>query len=345
MIDITALTAAQVLSIPLSEPERLFTGNVDKAKEEWRQLTGFWHPDRNNDAEANDVCMHVNTLYDLAVSKLANDSWKIPGIFEFKTTNGLQFKLRYKKHRKFELGDVYIAEKLVAYVVDKANEDFYREAKRRLSSFKFANAKMKDEVLRYLPVISKEEVTQDSFIMLIEKTPDVFCLADVLQAAGGKLDPKHIAWITSSLLNIACYFKYAGITHNDISTETVFVSPKHHSVMLLGGWWYSRPVDQKLIGLPARTVNVCDPALVSVAEHALDIELIKLTGREALGDASGSALLREKVVPAPMLTWLRTFGTDKVFEEYKLWHDKVLKESFGPRKFIKLDISADEVYQ
>lgn len=347
MIDITALTAAQVLSIPLTEPERLFSGDADKAKGEYRKLSMHWHPDRNGDADASKVCSHVNTLYDEATRKLAAGTWQVPGLFTFKATSGKEYGLRYKSRRPFELGTMYVAEKLACYVIDRENEDLYREAKRRLTSFKFYDKKMEAEVRRYLPKITEEQVTADSFVMLVEKTPDVFCLADVLAASDGKLDPKHVAWIISSLMNIACYFKYAGIVHNDISTETVFVSPEHHSVMLLGGWWYSRPVGQKLMALSARTVNDCDPALLKkpLAEHALDLELVKLTAREALGHASSSVLLRSKAAPPAMLTWLQTVGTDKVFEEYKLWQEKVLKEAFGPRKFVELKLTADDVYK
>ena len=342
-MNITTLTAAQILAISILEPERLFSRDEDDAKLEWRKLSRAWHPDMNPTADPA-VLSHINALYDEALRKVTAGSWKVPGLFSFKTTKGKEFGLRYKKHRPFELGDVYIAEKLVAYAVHRDNEDLYREAKRRLTSLAFHDKKMEDEVRRYLPKISDEQVTKDQLIMVVEKTPDVFCLADVLNAAGSKLDPKHVAWVISALLNIKCYLKYANITHNDISLETVFISPEHHSVMLLGGWWYSRPRGEKLLALPARTMNDYDPSGKPKARHELDMDLIKLTGRELLGDATGSALLREKLTPPMMLSWLRSPGSDNVFDEYKLWYNKILKESFGARRFIKLELTAKEIY-
>ena len=52
---IGALTADQILAIPATEPERLFTGDPAVARWEYRKLVSAWHPDHNRDARAGAV--------------------------------------------------------------------------------------------------------------------------------------------------------------------------------------------------------------------------------------------------------------------------------------------------
>lgn len=344
MKDISALTAAQLLAIPLDQPERLFSPNLDSAHREYRKLASMWHPRVLGDDGS--VSTHVNALYDLAVKRLNDGTWQTPGEVTWTATDGRKWKLRFRKKKVFELGTMYIGDEHVAYELTRDNDDLYDAAKARMRSFKYANDKMRSEVERYLPKIRDEIETADVRVMVIKKTPDLFTLADVVEQQGGRLDSKHVAWVISSLLNLSCYLKYAGIVHNDISPDTYFVSPEHHSGALLGGWWYSRKDGERLVALPARTMQDIDPDVLrsKTASHAVDSELVKLTGREALGSPLGSVLLKEKAAPPAILSWLNMIGTNNVFDEYKQWYEKVLKSSFGKRKFVELKVSADDIY-
>ncbi len=58
--NITTLSAAALLAIPLSRPERLFTGDPGQAQREFRTLVAIWHPDRCLHLEATAVFQHLN---------------------------------------------------------------------------------------------------------------------------------------------------------------------------------------------------------------------------------------------------------------------------------------------
>ena len=42
---------------------------------------------------------------------------------------------------------------------------------------------------------------------------------------GGSLDPKHVAWIVSGMLNICCFLRINHKVHGDISLDNYFVHP------------------------------------------------------------------------------------------------------------------------
>ena len=100
-------------------------------------------------------------------------------------------------------------------------------------------------------------------------------------------------------------------------------------------FWY----DYETTGINPR----CDRA-VQVAGIRTDLELIRALGRELLGDISGARLMREKAAPPPMLDWLRLPAPQSAVDDYHTWQRQVLTASFGERRFMKLDLSADDLY-
>lgn len=342
MIDIYTLTASQLLAI--SVPEKLFS--KENTKREWQKLTSLWHPDKHPDKDAS-VLAHINLLYEAAIKKKNDNDWVIPGQLEFATIDGRKFSIRYRKHHQFELGDMYISDTVVAYVLSKGNEDLANHSKKMTSSFRYAAPKMKDEYARYLPEpILQSKLIDGRSVIVYKKTEDVFLLRDVLTTFHGKMEPTQVAWIMSRMYNLSCYLKFAGVAHNHISPDTIFVSPKHHSIMLLGGWWYSAEVGKKLVAVPKRTIEQAQPDLLKakVGDVTTDSYLIKATGRELLGDVNGTKLIMDKAIPRTMLTWLRTPGNGKPVKDYKDWYEKILPDSFGPRKFVELIVNEHEVY-
>src|SRR5580692_9643291 len=73
------IEAEALLGIAKDEPERLFTGNADDLKTEYRYLARRWHPDLNKTEKARDVFEHLQTLHIRAEEKIAAGTWQIPG--------------------------------------------------------------------------------------------------------------------------------------------------------------------------------------------------------------------------------------------------------------------------
>ena len=343
MKDVSKLTAIEILAV--TTPEQMFSPDEKVAAIEYRKLSGIWHPDRKSGSDS--VFAQISTMYHKGVEKIKAGTWVIPGLFKFTDIKGKKFEVRYKKHHVFELGDMYIGDYTITYMIHKDSKDLFENAKRVIKGFKFVNDKMKTEISRYLPEIHLENETADRLVLVVKKTPDLILLRDVIDHLGGKMEPKHVAWIMNTIYNIACYMKFSGLTHNSIGIDTYFISPKHHSGALLGGWWYAAPVDTKLVAVPSRTITYAPRDLTSkkVASMKIDSELIRATGREMLGDGNGSKLLSDPSIPNSLLTWVRTAGTGDAYKEYEEWSKKVLKESFGERRFVEMKIQSSDVYK
>lgn len=345
MKDISTLTADDILVIPVDQPELLFSADEVTAKVEYRKLVSVWHPDQNPMVD-EDVMAHVNVLYNLAVFRLATDTWVTPGVIEFKTVDGKKFQMKYKATRSFELGDIYVGDSVVVYSLYKDNEDLYNNAKRIIKNFKFADDKMKKEVGKLLPEIHAELITDDRLVMSIKKTPDQLLMSDVLSHFNGKIDPKHVAWMISRMYSICCYLKYANLMHAGLTVDSFLISPEQHTVHLVGGWWYARQLGEKLDALPGIAVEFAPEDVLDeqVADSKIDLELLHATARQLLGDVVGSKLLMDKNIPSTLVTWLRSLSKGDAYEEYKTWHTKTVIDSFGPRRFVDLKLSADDIY-
>ncbi len=342
------MTAAQILAIPEDQPERIF-GAPDKnlIKDIYRALAKQWHSDRNPAPEAADVFKHVGDLYTTAKRRTENGTWHNPNELLINTLNGKKYKIRYLKKHDFELGDFYISNSLVTYRVKKEYGDLFKNGIQQIKSLRYANDTMREKTSRYMPEIHSVLETADHHILTIKKTDDMVLAADVLAHCGGKIEAKSTAWMVSRMHNLTSYLQWAGLAHNNIDINTIFVSPQHHSVCLLGGWWYTRKQGEELIGLPNQTLasaprDVLDKGL---ADKATDHALLRATSRQLLGDRTGVRLVRDSEIPKPMVDWLCVPGSGDAYEDYRLWLDKIVIESFGERRFHPFKLTPQHIYQ
>jgi hypothetical protein len=345
MRDPNTLTADALLATPLDEPERVFSADAGLARAEYRRLAARWHPDRCGNTGAASVFQHVAALYACARERLRAGTWRRPNVLTLHDRAGAQHDFAYRRRHRFELGTIYIARTAVAFVVERAHPDLFDNAWRRIARFPFSGAAMRDEIAPCLPQVEGRYETVDGPCLVLRKAPGLVLLRDLVDHLGGRLEARHAAWVVSSLHNLACYFHLAGITHNAIGLDTYFVDPETHNGALLGGWWYTTPIDARLVAMPARTADLL-PARLVVSQRArprIDLELIRATARELLGDADGIGLERDAAVPIPLVDWLMRPSIGSALASYKLWHE-VLEASFGARRFVRLGITAGDIY-
>ncbi|MDG4555425.1 MAG: hypothetical protein P9E24_14450 [Candidatus Competibacter sp.] len=345
MIDPTQ-SAAMLLAIPPTEPERLFSGDPETARQEFRALASVWHPDRCSRPEATEVFQHLGRLYDRALGKLRDGIWQTPGQLRLRALDGTEFRVRHYRERQFELGRLFIGDGIVTALLEPAYSDLFRNALAVIDRLPCADAGMAAEIGRCLPEIVRHFETGAGPVLVVRKTPDLLSLRDVLDHHGGRMDPRHVAWILSSLLNLACYLDYAGIVHNAISTDTYFISPQTHGGALLGGWWYAVRRGEPLRAAPALTVQYAPFEVMTRrrGDHRTDLESIRALGRELLGDIAGPRLARDRAAPPPMIDWLRLPAGACALDDYQTWQRQVLPDSFGERRFVKLDLTRQDLY-
>ena len=338
--DFATLTAAALLAIPEDSPGRLFAGSADDVKRDYRRLAMAWHPDRNRDPMAHAVFQHIRRLYDKTAC---------PGPVTLAAADGKTYELNYLRSHPFELGTMYVANTVVAFVVDRDHADLVRRARRTIEGLRYADDGMRRQIAGHLPACPCAGAfeTDRAYVIVMRKPPDLLLLRDVLDHVGGRLDPRHAAWVVSSLLNVCCYLQYAGLTHNALSLDTCFMSPPRHGVAVLGGWWYAAEAGERMAAAPAATIAWAAHDLMDTgrADVRTDLELVRAIGRELLGDIGGMRLARESAAPRAMIDWLRLPASDDPIEEYRTWRTQVLHDSFGARRFVELPLTQSDIYR
>ena len=347
MREIAPSSAAAILAIPPADPERLFTSPA-AARDEFRALARRWHPDQGGEAA---VFAHLARLWDAAERKIAEGLWRA---VRLTGRDGVERRLRYRARRDTGFGEVFVGDRVAAFVLPEGCTDLLEGASRLIAGLHHADAAMEREFARQLPrPRAAFEAADGRAVLVVEKTPDLFLLADLLEAMGGRMDPRHVGWLLNRAYSLACWLDWAGLTHNALGAETLFVSPGGHGIALLGGWWCAAPAGAPVPALPAPALRYVTAAMreegpdgrqVICADGRLDLELVRALGRRLLGDETGTSFPRDRPAPDPMLRFLRAPSTGDARQDHRDWSQRVLPDCFGPPRFVELRLGAREIY-
>lgn len=339
------MNAAAILAIPETEPERLFR-NPSTAHTEYKLFLHRWHPDRNPAAEATAVTAHITTLYRLVAEKIKARNYRSPDAHEFiGREDGKTFRIKFLARRPFELGEMLIGSNVITFLIDRKHDDMVLHGLKQIGTMRYPNETFRKSLAPHLPNVVRSVETHAGWVIAMRKEPHEVLLSDLIAYLGGKIEPKHTAWIISSLLNLACFMEVENMTLNGMTPETVFVSPAKHSVSLYGGWWYAQVGGKLIKHLPAKVFPLATRRLREhkVASAELDIECIRAIGRACLGDPTGGSLRGRADLPAPFAQFLQLPSSKSALVEYQNW-PKVLEASFGPRRYHELKVTGDDVY-
>ena len=330
----------QILLMTL--PGDLFSSPND-VEDEFRKLSVRWHPDHEHGDK--DVMAKINELRGLAKEQIDNGKWEASNSIVIPLKTGKKAKIQFRMRYDIGIGEMLICDTCVVFVL-KNGFDTMAKNINIVDKCKFAGKRMEDEIKKYLPRVNIiRNGANGETIVIVNLDADLFPLYGVLQYFGGKVPPKHVAWILNTLYNLCCYFSYTGVTHNSILLDTYFINPKEHSGSLLGGWWYAVPRHEPIAMVPYQIYSILPVKVKNsrIASVETDLESIKLIGRQLLGDSSGVLLDSDKDIPEPIIQFLRDVSTNDAVREYKRWGE-VLKESFGPRRFVKMEIDIAKFY-
>ena len=341
------VTAKQLLAA--TGPEEIFSG-PGKVETEYRVLAKKYHPDLNRgDPRAEEVFKQLGVLHTRAKEKIKIGEWIVPGQLDLISTDGKKFRLNYVKQFTNGIATGYIGRTTVVYVIDGEYDDLVQNALKTIKSFAFPSDTVKKEMALYLPTVRQTFKTKnDKIVLVFDKPEELIRLRDVVDYYGGKLDPKHAAWITSRMSNFCCWLQHGnGITHNDLSMDTIFICPEHHTAMVIGGWWHSAKIGARMQRRQTgRTVAVLPSTVRSTKQAAIttDLALVRLLGREMLGDATGMSFIKDTSIPAPFSAWIREAPMGEPVKDFQRWEEVVVK-SFGARRFTKMELKHSDVYK
>ena len=330
-----------------TQPETVFPfASKESIHSTFNKLVKQIHPDVCPGEEAKLAFIKLHELRDQALDRLYNGKWETPGTKMFKTKTSRDIQIYFRKKTNFELGVLYDGTFHQVFHIKKQYKDLFWRSEYNITHLpKYADAEMRKKMEDIVPdVVRAEALEDDSLIMSVTKPGNVLRLKDVVDYFHS-IDPHHVAWMVSRVLNIACWFQYCDIAHYGLTVDNLYIHPTNHDVFVYGGWWYAHENGLTLKAVPQKVLDNTPKSLYEdkVATTEINQNLARMVGRELCGDVSGAHLLHDKNIPKPMKDFLIYPASDNAIDDYKRWRE-VLKESFGPRKFINFDITSEQLY-
>jgi hypothetical protein len=338
-------TAEQILAIAPIYARELFSGDEKAVKSQFKKLVQLWHPDHNPAKNAAEVFQHINELKSVALRQLGSKSIPLGRERLYEAAAGTKSRFSYLVQHVGDLGDILISSKSLVYEIANAYQDVTEAEVDAVANLSYADDKMRDEISRYMPKLTRRLTLVDKDVLFFERPADTILLTDLVRHFDGKIPAVHVAWIVSAALNLACYLGWAGRVHGAISQETLLICPSKHSVMLVGGWGYSCATKTRPNVLPRRTTSQVPRLAIAgeVATPKVDIDLIKATAQEILGAPGGTGLKMMADIPDPLIDWLLSPSSDNAVAEYKGWME-TLHRAFGQRRFVDMKVVPADVY-
>lgn len=332
------MEAAEILSV--TKCGDLFPYGEDKVKSKYKELAKEWHPDTNDNPDALNVFTKITELYNQSLELLANGQWEKTNYILISKDNGKKIALNYNTYFDFELGTCYVTKTKIVYVLGNDKEKYFDNAIQRISSLRYKDKKMEDDLSRFFPKIYQTFKTNNGeYVIVFDKTEDVYPLKNVYEYFGERIDDRHVAWIISRLCNLTCYLNFSGLVHNGININNCFISPKNHSIILIGGWWYTTKEGENMIGTTKDIFSIMSVSSKGSKRSSplTDLESVKLLGRQLLGETNCRKLSLDSSLPKPFINYLIGGSCSNSYEEFAKW-DKALEDSYGRRKFINMEI-------
>ena len=230
--------------------------------------------------------------------------WNQAQTVTFQDVEDTDITIQYLYHGKENGVDMYCANSNVIYIYPKGMAEQADKAIRAFSGLTFPQADMKG-LGRCFPKLAGDYKLKDGARMLVySKEEDFYPLA-----LFGDMIPEHVEWIISRLENIACVLLYNNMSHNAISTKSVFINPRTHEAALFGGW---------------------QQACTGIVTSEKDLKAVRRVAGEMLGEGY-------KTAPKPLIRFIEGEPKKVAYDDFAAW-DKVIETELGGRHFTKFDM-------
>lgn len=302
-----------------------------KIRQKYRETAKAIHPDVCSDPNASQAFEHLNRLYEKALIDIRKGTWtesnvvRLPGFGP----------VRYRHSMQTEFGMRYVTDDRVIWLFDgdkKRYKNLFAEGLRLIDWNRFSR-KLSDGHKMQIGAIER---TTDNAIFV---TKDIYEYPfDLFLAAyKDKLDGRDLAWMISRMCDLACFLKVSDIVHNGLEPANLFISPKNHTISLLGGWQYAVKSGQKMNGVSREIFDLMPSKARStgIATSETDIESIRRIFQKIVQGKDN--------IPIPIMNWIVKGSSEDAFHEFVLW-DTALEKAYGARKFKVFSAEADKIY-
>ncbi|HKM33518.1 MAG TPA: hypothetical protein VJY54_02100 [Lachnospiraceae bacterium] len=260
---------------------------------------------------------------------------------ELTREDGETIEIAYLTKRRADLCTVFVAKKHILFVFDKKMDYYAKRYVEMIETIKYPNQQMEEELHGYFPKLVTEATLADgSKLVVIEKKEGAYPLSML-----GILLDRHVAWIISRLENVACVLSYNEMVLNALTIDNLFVDPVNHQIYVYGGWWFAGFRGAENTGASAQVRPYIEKTIHKKGRNreVTDLESIRMTAVSLLGYEDKESLKEDKLLPQPFLQFLLEEPKKNAIDDFAKW-DKVLKASYGERKFIPLSMSQEEIY-
>lgn len=317
----------------------VFDNDSEKIRKTYRDLVKKFHPDVCSDSRASEAIAKLQLLYKEAEDHYNSNSWKESNVVTFHRDDGKKAIIKnYKYQTSNEMGRVWVASSCICYEFVSSKKKYFDNFLVRATSFRYANAEMKSHFSYFLPTILDHFQADSNYYIIIKNYPELYPL-DLVKEVFKK--PEHAAWLTTKILDICNFLQFSNLSHNGICAENCFINLEMHSVHLLGGWQYSVPLSDKLIGMPKKVFDNVKLLITDDkrSQNILDLSAAKDLVRDASNGSSYIKLTDQGFNPL-FVDFLFKKPEEDSFEEYSIWED-VRHKVWPEHKFIKVSTPTD----
>lgn len=321
----------------------IFVDDINAVNKDYKRFIKIIHPDLNNGQEKFvKATQKLTELHEKAINLINNGKWDEKNACYFDLINGKRIKINYLKEIFFELGKSYIGKKSVFYFIENKNSKFFRKYRPEniLNSGKWDKRLKNIQPLieNMFPKTTKVYSCKNGYLIIQQRKDGEIPLSLIKEYYNNKIPSEHVAWIISRLLNAECYMMATGYLYNGFDVNNIYIIPETHEVILHGGFWYTTNVGEKLFGVSSFVYNNMteNSKKKGISNCEDEFNCIKSIGRNLVG-------LKSKVsrVNCPKALTNYLFSSIKDYNQYSIMKEweNVLTNSFGEKKFVKMNIN------
>ncbi len=252
--------------------------------------------------------------------------WQNAKMRTFTCEDGTPIEIKYMHHYIERDMDVYVARRNIVFHFIRNGIEKTEAFRKSISMLDYPSADIRN-LQEYFPKISGGFLLDDgSYLCVITKSEDEYPLR-----LFGALPGRHVAWIVSRLENLCCVLEFSSLVHPEISLDTVYINPYTHQACLYGNWWSAGKHN---------TLALNNDVRLQLKDNLVGL---RDTAAAALGYSNRDFIKPSKDLPQAFVDFLKSNPCVTAYDDFAYWDESMIK-AYGERKFIKLDVDDQDIY-